>query len=118
MNIGFQGIGETAATFKVEEGVELKRGDGVVITGNGEVGLGGDGDKLCGVVLHADEDGYASVQIGGLAEVGYSGDTAPVVGWEMLCADGAGKVKSVDADGVSCMVISVDEDAMTAVIKL
>lgn len=118
MNIGFQGIGEVAATFKMEEDAELKHGDAVVITGNGEVGLGSEGGKVCGVALYVDEDGYVSVQIGGLVEVGYSGGIAPAVGWEMLAADGAGKVKVVDADGVSCMVVSVDEDAMTAVIKL
>ena len=117
MNIGFQGIGEVAATFKVKEGAELNHGDAVVITGNGEVGFGSEGGKVCGVVLHVDEDGYAGVQIGGLAEVGYSG-TAPAVGWAMLCTDGEGKVKTTDADGVSCMVVSIDADAMTAVIKL
>ena len=118
MSMCFDGIGEVVATFQVEDGAELTAGNAVVITGNGEVGLGADGDKLCGIVLHMEEDGYASVQIGGLVETGYSDAAAPVAGWGMLCVDGAGKIKSVDSDGVDCMVISVDENAMTAVIKL
>lgn len=118
MNIDFHGIGEVVATFKVEDGAELKPGEAVVLTGNGEVGHGSEDGKLCGVILHVEEDGYAGVQIGGLIEVGYSGDAVPAAGWEMLSVDGAGKVKCVNTDGVSCMIVSVDEGTMTAVIKL
>jgi len=117
MNIGFQGIGEMAATFKVKDGIELNCGNAAVMTGSGEIGTGSDGDLICGVVLHMDKDGYTCMQIGGLATVGYSG-TAPVPGWQMLCVDGTGKVKAVAADGKEYLVISVDEAAETAVIKL
>lgn len=118
MSIGFHGIGEVAATFKSAEGAELKVGDVITVTGNGEVGLGTAGDLPCGMILHVEDDGCACVQIGGLAEVGYSGDTAPAVGRAALSADGSGKVAADEENGMEFLVISVDETAETAVIKL
>ena len=117
MNIGFQGIGEVAATFKLQDGTELNCGNAVAMTGNGEVGMGNEGDLICGTILHMDKDGYACVQIGGLTVVGYNG-TAPAAGWQKMCVDGDGKVKVAGADGMDYLVVSVDESAKTAVIKL
>ena len=116
MNICFEGIGEVAATFCVEEGTELTAGQAVTLVSDGTVGLGADGGALCGVVICAEEDGCAAVQVSGMGKAGYTG-TAPVIGWNVLAVDGAGKIKTGET-GVNCMVVSVDTEAKTAVIKL
>lgn len=129
MSISFDGIGEVAATFQAEEDNTLKAGDAVCLTGDMEVGLGKDGDIPCGVVLSVAEDGCAGVQIGGLAQVRYSGTTAPQAGWCTLCADGAGGVSVPNSSGdgekaktgtqnAMYLVVSVDTVEKTAVIKL
>ena len=63
------------------------------------------------------EDGAAGVQIDGLATVHYTG-TAPTVGYDLLCADGAGNVTAAEQNGFAYLVAAVDEEAKTAVIKL
>lgn len=115
MSISFDGIGEVVATFRVSGSVAP--GSVVCLTDSGEVGPGSSGGHPCGVALSVSEDGFAGVQIGGLAEVRYSG-TAPEAGWSALCADGDGGVKTVSTGGSSYLVVSVDEGAKTAVIKL
>ena len=57
------------------------------------------------------------MQIGGAAKVGWSGDTLPA-GWQSLACDGQGGVKTVSAGGVKWLVLAVDEDDKTAVVKL
>ena len=49
--------------------------------------------------------------------MGYSGSAAPAVGWQVLACDGTGGVKTAE-DGVKYLVLSVDTDGKTAVIKL
>lgn len=117
MNISFEGIGEWCATFGcgagVSEGITVKAGaDGTAAKCSAQ-------DGFCGVVRAVARDGKAcSVQLGGLAKVGYSGETAPSVGYGKLSADGAGGV-SVDAGkGREYLVLSVDSTEKTAVIKL
>ena len=89
MNISFEGIGEWCATFGcgagVSEGITVKAGaDGTAAKCSAQ-------DGFCGVVRAVARDGKAcSVQLGGLAKVGYSGETAPSVGYGKLSADGAG----------------------------
>ena len=116
MDICFEGVGQTAATFQAE-GQALEPGMAVTLTGNGTVGLGADGDAPCGVVLGGVRNGAAAVQIGGAAKVGYTG-TAPQAGWRELACDGKGGVKTVSAGGLKCLVLAVDEGGKTAVIKL
>ena len=122
MDICFEGVGQVAATFQVD-GETVQPGMAVTITGNGQVGLGKDGDAPCGVLLGSVRGGAAAVQIGGAAKVSWSGTTAPKAGWASLACDGAGGVKAVAASGtgtaasgVKCLVLAVDEE--TAVIKL
>ena len=115
MDICFEGIGQTAATFRAESGIGP--GMAVTLTGSGTVGLGEDGDPPCGVALGGARGGAAAVQIGGAAKVGWSGDTLSA-GWQSLACDGQGGVKTVSAGGVKCLVLAVDEDAKTAVVKL
>lgn len=114
MEISFEGIGQVAATFAAETGVNP--GMAVTISGDSTVGLGDEGDIPCGVVL-AVKNGMAAVQISGMARVGYSG-AAPAVGWSMVAGDGTGKIKSVSADGINCLIAAVDTAGSTAVIKL
>ena len=116
MNICFEGIGEVVATFRVEDGAELSAGQAVALVGSGEVGMGADGDALCGVVVHAEEDGCAAVQVAGMRKVGFTG-TAPAIGWTGIAVDGTGKIKA-DEGGVKRMVAAVDTVDGTAVIKL
>ena len=114
MEISFEGIGQVAATFAVDGAVEP--GMAVALTGDSTVGAGEAEALPCGVVLSVRED-MAAVQIAGLAQVGYSG-TAPEAGWVSVACDGAGKLKTVTSGGMSCLVVSVDTAAKTAVIKL
>lgn len=118
MDICFEGVGQTAATFQVA-GEGVQPGMAVTLTASGTVGLGTStgSEALCGVVLSGVRGGAAAVQIGGAAKVSYSGDTAPAVGWRELACDGAGGVK-VAAGGMKCLVLAVDATAKTAVIKL
>ncbi len=124
MDICFEGVGQVAATFQVA-GENVQPGMAVVLTGSGTVGLGADGGLPCGVVLGGVRNGAAAVQIGGAAKVGYTG-TAPAVGWQELVCDGEGNVKTVSggegsaktASGLKYLVLAVDGDEKSAVIKL
>lgn len=128
MSISFEGIGEVTATFLKDGNSTVKPGQVVCITGNNTVGLGADGTAPCGVAATVAGDGYVGVQISGMAEVTYSGTTAPTAGWNTLAADGNGgmKVAAASADtqspestsGRPYLVVSVDTTAKTAVIKL
>lgn len=131
MSISFEGIGEVTATFLKEEDSTVKPGQVVCITGSGTVGLGTAGTVPCGVAATVSEDGCVGVQLGGLAEVAYSGTTAPTAGWNTLAADGSGGVKVAAAStntqssgstgsqtGHPYLAVSVDTTAKTAVIML
>lgn len=123
MDISFAGIGQVAATFEVQEptggSVErLEIGMAVTLTAANTVGIGAADGTLCGVILALEKDGKATVQVDGFAKVGYSGATAPAVGWVNLAVDGAGKVQVASTGGRSCLVVQVDTSAQTAVIKL
>lgn len=115
MDICFEGVGQTAATFQVEG--EVQPGMTVALTKNGTVSKGAADALPCGVVLGGVRGGAAAVQIGGVATVGYSG-TAPTVGWKALACDGTGGVKTVTTGGLQRLVLAVDTTAKTAVIKL
>ena len=116
MDICFEGIGQTAATFRADSAV--RPGMAVTLTAGGTVGLGKAGDLPCGVAAGPARNGAAAVQIGGVAKVAYYGDTAPAAGWQGLACDGTGGVKAVSTGGLKCLVLSVDAGEKTAVIKL
>ena len=118
MDICFEGIGQVVATFRVKDGEDVQAGMAVTLTGNGEVGLGGEDSPLCGVTVSAERGGAVAVQIGGAVKVGYSGDSTPEVGYTMLACDGEGKVTADGETGVNCLVLAVDEDEKTVVVKL
>ena len=122
MDICFEGIGQTVATFATKDA--LTPGMAVTMTGSGEVGLNKEegGGPLCGVTVGAERNGAVAVQIGGVVKVGCSGGSAPEAGCAMLACDGEGKVTADGKSGVNCLVLAVDEgedeDGKTAVIKL
>lgn len=126
MDICFEGVGQVAATFKVNGGNAVQPGMAVTLTGSGAVGLGAAGAALCGVMLGSVRGGAAAVQIGGVVKTAFSG-TAPTVGWQELVCDGEGGVKTpsnvtstgtTPAQGLKWLVLAVDEDEGTAIIKL
>ena len=119
MDICFEGIGQMVATFAAKKA--LTPGMAVTLKDSGEVGLskGEDGGgPLCGVTVGAERGGAVAVQIGGVVKVGYSDEEAPDVGWQDLACDKEGKVTVESENGVSCLVLAVDAEEKTAVIKL
>lgn len=110
--VSFEEIGCVAATFYAKEGVEA--GQAVMLTGNGEVGICGDGKALCGVALSA-EAGVAGVQVRGFMTVRSA--VALTVGPTALVGDGTGGVKAL-ASGTAALVVDVDDGGKTAVICL
>ena len=110
MNVSFEEIGRLAVTFG-HEGCQA--GQVCKVSANGTVAPCAAGDKLCGIVEGVRGD-YAAVQVAGFAEVPYSGSVA--LGHVSLCADGSGGVKA--GAGREYLVVSVDENAQTAIIML
>ena len=117
MDICFEGIGQMVATFRTEDET-LEAGMAVTMTGSGEVGLSGEDNPLCGVTVGAERGGAVAVQIGGVAKVGCSNGQAPGVGWQELACDGTGKVKTAGTGGAKCLVLAVDEDGKSVVVRL
>jgi hypothetical protein len=119
MDICFEGVGQVAATFKVDSSKAVLPGMAVTLTADGTVGLGSAGNMPCGVLLGGVRGGAAAVQISGVAKVGCS-DAAPRVGWQTLACDGKGGVKTVTTGGLNCLVLAVDEDetGKSVIVKL
>ena len=120
MDICFEGVGQVAATFQVDkEDVDgIQPGMAVTLTKNGTVGLGAVDHAPCGVVLGGVRGGAAAVQIGGAAKVNCSSKGLEV-GWKELVCDGDGGVKTATGpDGLKFLVLAVDENENTAVIRL
>lgn len=112
MNHSFERIGAWSATFATETAAE---GQVVKMSDSGKVAACSAGDLFCGVA-EAVRGGYCGVQLGGIAQVSYSG-TAPAVGEVSLKADGTGGVCTAEG-GRSCLVVAVDKTALTCMIKL
>lgn len=92
--VSFEEIGAVAATFFAQK--EVKAGQVVKMTGNGQVGPCSAGDKFCGVAL-SNENGCAGVQVKGFCPVAVTGSID--LGWNALAADGAGGVQTATARG-------------------
>ena len=116
MDICFEGIGQMVATFATKE--DLASGMAVTLAGNGEVSLGKKDDPLCGITVGAARGGAVAVQIGGVAKVGYADGATVNLGRQELACDGKGKVNADGGDGVSCLVLAVDKDEKTVVVRL
>ena len=110
MNVSFEEIGRLAVTF-AQTGCE--GGQVCKVSGNGAVAPCGAGEAFCGVVESV-RGGVAAVQVAGFVTVSVTGSLN--VGYVNLCADGQGGVKA--GAGREYLVVSVDENTATAVIKL
>lgn len=106
--ISFEGIGAVSATFCAEEGVTA--GHVVKMGGDAKVEPCGDGEGFCGVTLFVRE-GYAAVQVGGLAQVKCA-DSGVTAGFVKLSADGNGGVKK-DESGREYLVVDAQSDLIT-----
>ena len=115
MKIGYEDIGQVAVTMEAAEAVQP--GMAVSMAGNGRVTVCPDGKALCGVARSV-RGGMAAVQMSGFVTVGYSGETAPAAGWNLLSGDGDGKVAVDATDGKETLVAEVDTAAKTAVLYL
>lgn len=103
MKVNFNGIGDKTVTFKAENVTE---GAVCKVSANGTVTACTSGELFAGVARHI-RAGYADVQLGGYAQLAYTGSTAPKLGWCGLSADGSGGVKA-DADGRQYLVVEMD----------
>lgn len=103
MKVNFNGIGDKTVTFKADTATE---GYVCKVSANGTVANCAAGDKFIGVARHI-RAGYADVQLGGYAQLSYTGTTAPTLGWCALSADGSGGVKA-DAAGRQYLVVEMD----------
>ena len=112
MNVSYEGIGAWSATF---ETAYAREGQVVKLSAPRTVSLCTAGDAFCGVAGPV-RGGVCGVQLGGLAEVSYTG-TAPGVGSIILTADGSGGVCTAES-GTAYWVLAVDESAGRCVIKL
>jgi hypothetical protein len=111
MNVSFEEIGRLAVTFAAGE--TLAAGQVCKVSGNGAVDACAEGEDFCGIAEGV-RNGVAAVQVAGFATVAVSGSVG--VGYVSLCADGQGGVKA--GSGREYLVVSVDENAGTAVIML
>ena len=111
MNVSFEEIGRLAVTF-ADSG--CKAGQVCKVSENGTVAPCAADEIFCGVVEGV-RGGHAAVRVAGFTTVSYTG-TAPGLNYVNLCADGNGGVKA--GTGREYLVVSVDENAETAVIKL
>ena len=112
MKHSYEGIGHLAVTFPAFDSVP---GHVCKLNLNGDATMCDSGDKFIGVT-EAVQNYMAAVQVEGFATVRYSG-TKPDMGYVSLVADGDGGVM-IDSTGRAYLVVSVDSEEMTAVIKL
>lgn len=112
MKVSYEGIGAWSATF---ETADAREGQVVKLSAPRTVSPCAAGDAFCGVAGPV-RGGVCGVQLGGLAEVSYTG-TAPGVGNIGLTADGSGGVCAAES-GAEYGVLAVDDSAGRCVIKL
>lgn len=110
MNVSFEEIGRLAVTF-AQNG--CKSGQVCKLGSDGKVTACAEGESFCGIVESVRGE-HAAVQLEGFATVGITGTVS--LGYVDLCADGSGGVKS--GSGREYLVVRVDTNAKTAVIKL
>ena len=104
MKVSFEGIGEQLISFAAANGTT--KNEFVKISANGTVAKCSADDVFAGYCVKT-EAGFADVMTHGYIEVGYTGQTAPSVGYGTLTAAGSGKVQA-DEDGREYLIIKVD----------
>jgi len=122
--LDFEGIGYRASTYKANaalvsavasarawenDGRSAAVGKAVTITGDGEAGLGSDGDPLLGKINQYEFDGYMTVQDAGYTEFDGVSGNLPDVG-DYLVVDGSGAVKASTGATGPAKAVSVDDD--------
>lgn len=111
MKVAFEEIGRVGVSFEADSG---EAGQVCKLESNGKVAPCDAGDGFIGV-MEGIRKGVCGVRIHGFAELSYTG-TAPGLGYVELVADGEGGVKV--GQGRAYLVVSVDEDAMKAIVEL
>lgn len=104
MKVSFEGIGEQVISFEAASGT--KKNEFVKLSANSKVANCSADDLFAGYCINTD-GGFADVMTHGYIEVGYTGETAPTVGFATLSAAANGKVQA-DEDGREYLVIKVD----------
>lgn len=102
MKVSLQGYNSHYITLMA--GGDLAAGDLVQISANATVEKATSG-KFAGIV-HSVRDGFVLVQTSGYAQLGYSGATAPVLGYNFLAAAEQGS--AVNAQGREVLVVELD----------
>lgn len=111
--VSFEDIGAVIATFAAKD--DVKPGQMVKITANGEVGACSAKDAFAGQAQSV-RSSFAGVQVKGFLTLPITGDVS--LGRVSLEADGTGGVQAATTGGVTALVVSVDAAAKTAVVCL
>ena len=114
MNISYDGIGQTVATFNCAE--DIAAGRPVKLSDNASVAECADGNAFNGVTAAASDGGIVPVILRGFVKVPYSG-TAPTAGNGIVAADGKGGIKT-SSSGRSLTIVDVDKTGSTAVLYI
>ena len=106
MSVAFNGTENAVLTFEVGT---VTAGYTVAMSANNKVANATSGDAVVGILLNK-RNGFGAVQVRGYAEVSYSGDTAPSLGFNELVADGSGGVRLVGntESGRAYLVVNLD----------
>ena len=106
MKVSFEGVNEQVLSFKSASTTDgALVGKPVKMSANLTVAGCSANDVFVGFGIH-DEDGFANVMTHGYVECAYT-DTAPSVGYGILVASTAGKVKGA-LSGKEYLIIKVD----------
>jgi len=115
MSISINGFNESILTFNAASGFETS-GVPVKMSANNTVSACSENDSFCGI-SKSFSGGCVAVQVSGAVTIGYSG-TAPTVGYNMLAADGEGKVLVAAEGGREYLVVDVNSTSSVATILL
>jgi hypothetical protein len=105
VKVSFEGIGECVVTFYNKDSL-VTAGSPVKMTGNGEAGPCGDGDRVIGRAIAGQGD-FCAVQTRGYMRL-RCGGSIPPVGYARLVADGDGGVRTDELSGGEVLILDVD----------
>lgn len=112
MEISNQGVGEVVLTMKAEEGVKA----GMLVSMSNKpstVKISQSNDHILGVVKNI-RDGYAAVQIEGVATIKLTEGGA--LGWMKVSGNGDGTIKVNPATGDYRVILDHDDETMTIIL--
>lgn len=114
MKVSFNGISEQVVTF-YDDGAE--KGKVCKVSSSGGVKTCSSGERFMGIVINCDGS-FAEVQTEGCVTVGYSGTTAPSVGYVNLASDANGNVMVPGSGGFGYLVLEVNSNDKVVTIYL